>query len=315
MQQARDVLTPDTLSMLATIGQSGSFAAAARALGLVPSTLTYRVRQVEETLDVLLFDRSSRQARLTEAGQELLREGERLLQDIDAVAHRVKRVATGWEPQFTLACDSLIARNTVMDLCERFFALQTPTRLKILDETLSGTWLALSSGHADLALGGSMALEPGGSEGIQSRLLGQVPFVYAVAPHHPLSAQPEPLKDAQIRRHRAVAVADSAMQGAGRSFGLLSGQEVFSVASMEAKLEAQIRGLGVGFLPQCLAAPYLEAGHLVAKRVERSGRVAPVTVGYAWRAGSAAQQGRALRWWLEQLDHPATRNALLAQRA
>ena len=75
---------------------------------MVPSALTYRVRQIEDALDVLLFDRSSRQARSTEAGAELLREGTRLLADIDAIANRVKRVATGWEPQFTIAVDSII---------------------------------------------------------------------------------------------------------------------------------------------------------------------------------------------------------------
>ena len=123
MQTARDVLTPDALSMLQTIASSGSFAAAARELGVVPSALTYRVRQIEDALDVLLYDRSSRQARLTEAGAELLREGDRLLHEIDAVANRVKRVATGWEPQLTVVADNIISRTTVMELCESFFAL------------------------------------------------------------------------------------------------------------------------------------------------------------------------------------------------
>src|SRR4051794_13052930 len=111
---ARDVLTPDALALLDTVARTGSFAAAARELGLVPSAVTYRVRQVEDALDVLLFDRSTRQARLTEAGTELLREGGRLLQEIDAVANRVKRVATGWESQLTLAVDTVISCSTMM---------------------------------------------------------------------------------------------------------------------------------------------------------------------------------------------------------
>ena len=86
MQDTRDALTPENLAMLQVIAEEGSFAAAARKLGLVPSALTYRVRQIEDALDVLLYDRSSRQARLTEAGAELLREGIRLLSEIDAVA-------------------------------------------------------------------------------------------------------------------------------------------------------------------------------------------------------------------------------------
>src|SRR3990167_1207295 len=131
MQNARDFLTPDALSMLQAIESAGSFAAAARVLGLVPSTLTYRVRQIEDALDVLLYDRSSRQAKLTEAGAELLREGARLLEEIDAVANRVKRVATGWEPQFTVSVDSIISKATVMELCATFFTLNPPTRIKL----------------------------------------------------------------------------------------------------------------------------------------------------------------------------------------
>ena len=88
MQSARDVLTPDALAMLQNIDKAGSFAAAARSMGMVPSALTYRVRQIEDALDVLLFDRSSRQARLTHAGAELLRESSRLLAEIDALANR-----------------------------------------------------------------------------------------------------------------------------------------------------------------------------------------------------------------------------------
>jgi molybdate transport repressor ModE-like protein len=307
MQTARDVLTPDALAMLQAIEHAGSFAAAARALGVVPSALTYRVRQIEDALDVLLYDRSSRQARLTAAGAELLREGQRLLTEIDAVANRVKRVATGWESQFTVALDGIIHRTTVMELCESFFALGAPTRLKLREETLSGTLEALTAGQADLAIG--VALDPSTSAGVHGKPLGPVSFVYAVAPHHPLAAAPEPLTDEMLLRHRAVAVADSAQRGSGLTIGLLAGQDVFTVASMPAKLDAQLRGLGGGFVPECLARPHIEAGHLVVKKTERPPRV--VRVSYAWRGGTEHQQGRALQWWLQQLESPATRRALL----
>ena len=92
----RHALSPEALTMMDTIARTGSFAAAAREMGKVPSALTYSVRQLEESLDVLLFDRRSRQAELTAAGHELLNEGRRLLHELDAVANRVRRVATGW---------------------------------------------------------------------------------------------------------------------------------------------------------------------------------------------------------------------------
>lgn len=309
MQNPRDVLTPDALEMLQHIAQSGSFAAAARQRNLVPSALTYRVRQIEDALDVLLFDRSSRNARLTPAGGELLREGARLLLDIDAVAHRVKRVATGWEPQLTIAVDSIISHATVMEMCEAFFDLAPPTRVKLRDETLSGTLVALTSGQADLALG--VAAEPNMTAGIMSKPIGTQSFVYAIAPHHPLAKETEPLSDAMLRQHRAIAVADSVQRGTGLTFGLLGGQDVFTVASMTAKLDAHLRGLGGGFLPESMARPYVDTGRLVLKSVVRPERV--VRVSYAWRANNTPEQGRALAWWLTQLESTSTRAALLHQ--
>ena len=306
MQTARDVLTPDALAMLQTIAASGSFAGAARELGVVPSALTYRVRQMEDALDVLLFDRSSRQARLTEAGTELLREGARLLEEIDAVANRVKRVATGWEPQLTIALDSIISKATVMELCESFFALNPPTRIRLRDETLSGTLAALTTGQADLALG---VAEFSNNAGIHGKALGDVSFVYTVAPHHPLASAPEPLKDELVRQHRAVAVADTISRGSGISYGLLGGQDVFTVATMQAKLDAQLRGLGSGFVPECMARAYIETGRLVVRQMERPQRI--VKVSYAWRSVPKSGPGRALAWWLSQLESPTTRAALL----
>ena len=309
MQNARDFLTPDALSMLQTIAVAGSFAAAAREMGMVPSALTYRVRQIEDALDVLLYDRSSRQAKLTEAGAELLREGARLLEEIDAVANRVKRVATGWEPQLTIAIDTVISKPTMMELCESFFSQSPPTRIRLREETLSGTLEALTRGQADLAIG--VGPDSARTAGVHSKPLGHLTFVYAVAPHHPLANAPEPLSDEVIQKHRAVAVADSISRGLGQTFGLLSGQDVFTVPTMHAKLDAQLRGLGGGNLPRCMADSYIETGRLVVKKTERAQRQVPLH--YAWRLSKTTQQGRALQWWLSQLESPATRNALLEE--
>ena len=303
----RDALTPEVIRLIDAIHCSGSMAAAARQLGVVPSALTYRIRQVEDALDVLLFDRSSRQARLTVAGHELLREGNRLLLEFDAIANRVKRVATGWEPQLTLAVDSVISRITVLELCEAFFAMNAPTRLKIREEALSGTLEAILSGQADLAIG--VALEPVPNQSVQSRPLGTLHFVYVVAPHHPLAHAAEPVTDAQLMGHRAVAVADSIQRGTGVSSGLLGGQDIFTVPGMQEKLDAQLRGLGGGFLPEYLARPHIATGRLVEKQMQRATRVVPMR--YAWRCAVAGSEGRALQWWLQQLANATTRKALL----
>lgn len=342
MNEPRNVLTPEALTMMDAIAQSGSFAAAARQLGKVPSALTYGVRQLEDALDVLLFDRRSRQATLTAAGQELLDEGRRLLEQIDAVANRVKRVATGWETQLSIAVDDVVSRTAMLELCEAFYAstvpappsLRTatkaaaapagadvpadrspPTRLRLGNEVLAGTWEALVTGRADLAIGVGTDRElPGG---LAMKELGTLPFVFAVAPHHRLAGATEPIDDAELVRHRAVAVADSAQRLAPVTINLLPGQDVLTVATMQSKIDAQLRGLGCGHVPEPAVREHIAAGRLVVKAVQHSRAAA--ALGYAWRLPTAGrrpgarapQLGPALAWWLDHLGTPATRRALL----
>jgi DNA-binding transcriptional LysR family regulator len=301
-------LTPEALQMMSTIARTGSFAAAARELGKVPSALTYSVRQLEDALDVLLFDRRSRQAHLTAAGEELLREGELLLQQMHAVANRVQRVASGWETELTIAVDKALSASTVFDLIEAFYALKPPTRLRVRSEVMTGTWEALSCGQADIAIG-VMADRVSGQD-VRFEPIGELPFVLAVAPHHPLADAPEPLSSAALAEHRIIAVADSARQLTPLTIGILPGQDVLTVSTMSAKIEAQVRGLGCGFLPEALAQPHVAAGRLQIKTVDTPPRRA--VTHYAWRQGNA-QPGMALTWWLHQLASPTTRQALLAQ--
>jgi DNA-binding transcriptional LysR family regulator len=201
-----------------------------------------------------------------------------------------------------------------MDLCTAFYADNPPTRLRLRHEALSGTLYSLSSGQADLALGVDMQLSP--ASGLRFAELGAlVRFAFCVAPQHPLAHSPQPLSDASIQAHRAVAVADSVPQGQGVTIGLLPGQDVFTVPTMALKLDAQLRGLGVGFLPEPLAAPHIAAGRLVACEVQRPQRSGKL--GYAWREapGKAAETAdkRALQWWRKALDQVHTRSALLGQ--
>jgi DNA-binding transcriptional LysR family regulator len=329
-------LTPDALVMMDTIARTGSFAAAARELGKVPSALTYNVRQLEDALDVLLFDRSSRQAQLTAAGTELLTEGRRLLGEMGAVANRVQRVAHGWETQLAITVEDVLSMPTIFELVQAFCDMSAEqcrsavlgpvaarpqsqgelpgpaTRLRLRTDVLSGTWEALISGQVDLAIG--VSARQGQTAGIEMRHLGDLPFVFCVAPHHPLALAGEPLTDAQLVGHRAVAVADTAHRLAPVTVNLLPGQDVLTVPSMRTKLEALLRCLGCGFLPEPLARPHLEAGRLVA-RVTGRGAVS-ASLHYAWRAERGPQSlGRALQWWLAQLDSTATRRALLERHA
>jgi len=297
-------LTLDALQVMDAIERKGSFAAAAADLHRVPSALTYTVQKLEQDLDVVLFDRSGHRARLTPAGQELMQEGRQLLRAAGELECRVKRVATGWETELRIALDIMIPAVQLFALIEDFYEQESGTRIRLMHEVLAGTWDALVSGRAELALGVSGEVPPGGGYAI--RMLGYKDFVFAVAPEHPLAALPDPLKHEQILAHRAVAVGDSSRNLRPRSVGLLTGQDVLTVPDLESKVAAQAAGLGCGYLPTHAAAPLLKTGRLVLKEVEE---IKPAgNLYYAWRS---REKGKALHWFLKRLESQEVRAALL----
>jgi len=290
-------LSLDGLLVLDAIARNGAFARAAAELHRVPSALTYTVQQLEADLGVDLFDRSGRKATLTAAGHELLNEGRVLLRAAADLECRIQQVAKGWETELRIAVDTIIDPQSLFPLIERFTAEDAGTRIRLSTEVFGGGWDALQSARADLIVGASIEAPSGG--GFATLPLGGVQWVFAAAPTHPITREPGKLTETVIARYRAVSVADTSRNTPPRTIGLVSGQDVLTVASMTDKLAAQIRGLGVGFLPKHLAAPALKRGQLVALTA-----LSPRPdshIGAAWRSN---RTGRALRWFVSQLEDP-----------
>ena len=77
------------------LARAGSFTRASEALHLSQPALTVQIRGLEEALGLKLFDRNTRQVRLTPLGAELLPEFERLLRDLDSVTESARELAAG----------------------------------------------------------------------------------------------------------------------------------------------------------------------------------------------------------------------------
>ena len=298
-------LSLDALQVVDAIDRKGSFAGAAEELHRVPSAITYSVRQLEEGLGIALFDRSGHRAVLTQAGRELLAEGRRLLRAAADLECRVQQVARGWESELRIALDTVVRIEKMFRLVEAFYAEGTGTRLRFLHEVLGGTWDALASGRADLAIGAAGDAPAGRNYAM--RPLGRLEMVFVAAPFHPICREPEPLTDAVIQSHRAVSVADTSRLLAPRTVGLLSGQETLTVPSMEAKAAAHVAGLGVGFLPRPIAEREALAGRLRILQVAATGPSGELVV--AWSPGG---EGNALKWWGKRLEDPLAAAELLS---
>lgn len=301
-------LTLESVQLVDAIARRGSFAAAADELGRVPSAVTYAARRLEEDLDVLLFDRAGYRARLTPAGEELLREGRHLLAAAEDLARRVQRVAAGWEQELRIAVDTIIPFDRLVPLLDGFCAV-APTQVRISEEVLGGTWDALLAGRADLAIGASQEGPAPHrlSVGYRAEPLAVVELVFAVAPSHPLAALAAPLGAAEIRLHRQVVVGDTSQQLAPRTTGLVGAVDTLTVPTMAAKIDAQKAGLGCGYLPRARIRDEVERGELVVKDTDHGLRTS--TLNFAWRQDA---RGKAVAWWIETLRNSATRAALAA---
>lgn len=288
----------EALEVIDAIDRKGSFAAAAESLYRVPSALTYTIRRLEEDLGLELFDRSGHRATLTEAGAELLKEGRYLLDAAHTLEKRVQRIATGVETDISIAVSDLFDFQPVLQILQDFYQQGFGTRVKLLREVYGGSWDALQSGRAEISIGAPGDAPPG--SGFATHLLGQLEFVFAVAPHHPLAALAEPLSASDIVQHRVVAAADSSRNLPPRTSGILSGQDILTVPDMQTKLQAQISGVAIGYLPRPLAQSAAARGQLLVKQVSEPKPVAPTFI--AWRQQRPAEMGKAMQWLLKQLS-------------
>lgn len=287
-------LSLESLEVLDAIARKGSFAAAAESLFRVPSAVTYTVRKLEQDLDVKLFNRSGHRAELTLAGAELLKEGRNLLNAANELESRVKRVAKGIETDLTIAVCDLFNLTNVYPTLDQFYKQQFGTRIKLTQEVFGGSWDALISGRADIALGA-----PGdvpAHAGFISKPMGTLAFSYAVAPHHPLAKLTEPLRNQDIIQYRSISAADSSRNLQPRTAGILTGQDVLTLPNMHFKLMAQVAGLGAGYIPTKIAEHYVNKGQLIIKPVAEPKH--EVTIFLAWRNDG----GKAQQWLIKQFQ-------------
>lgn len=286
-------ITLDALRVLDAIDRKKSFAAAAQALHRVPSAISYTVGKLEDDLGVEIFDRRRRRAVLTAAGRLLLEQGRQILLASDALAQRSKAVAGGWEAELTIAVDTALGFSPLYDLVHEFQSSGPITELVLREEVLGGSWEALIDQRCDLVIGAEGSAPPGQ---ITTQLMGELRFVFAVATSHPLCDYPLPLGDRDIAQFPTVVVSDSSRYSPARSLGLLDGRSQLTVPSMEQKIEAHRRGLGVGYLPEHRIAGLVRAGEL--RILPLATQRAPLMVSAAWRQG---YQGHALKWFIERI--------------
>ena len=242
----------DGLSALLAAADSGSFTAAAAALGLTHGSVSRRISGLEAWLGTSLFERHGRGVRLTPAGQRFAAEARRALGGLS-------RSAEQWRPWR--------GRQTVrLSTVPSFARLWLLPRLARLERDDIHVELAMDHRPIDLdARGADMAIRYGHGhwDGIEARLLFRETLVPAAAPGLEIGADASPeallrfplLHDSDVSHWRAW------LDAAGHSYRPRWQDRRFE--DYDTVLAAAAAGLGIALLRRPYADREIVEGRLV----------------------------------------------------
>ncbi|MHB2266755.1 LysR family transcriptional regulator [Aliihoeflea sp. PC F10.4] len=127
-----------------------NFRHAANAMGISQSSVSARVKALEENLGILLFERHARGVRLTEAGRHFV---ERVTTGIDQLDHAVRTagmVARGEHGRLRVGIHALIPGSFLATLIQRYRELHPGIDVEIAEGTARDSVMRLRANGLDL---------------------------------------------------------------------------------------------------------------------------------------------------------------------
>jgi DNA-binding transcriptional LysR family regulator len=254
--------TSDSVRIFLAVLDHGSFSAAARALGRVPSAVSMAIAQLEAELDLNLFDRSGRDPRPTDAARALEPRARHVASELRRLQADALALHGGLERRLTLAVvPELIAGRWSAPLA--VLAREYPSlEVEVLSAPQADALRLLHDGSVHLALVFERE-RLDDREAFQE--VGSELLVAVIAPGHPLLKAGAPRLEDLIDARQIVVAGRSKVDhdGAGRDPRFVHARDVWRVDSHLATLNLVQAGLGWAYLPRALVQPLVAAGSLV----------------------------------------------------
>lgn len=163
-----------------------SFYRAAQALGTTQSSVSARIKALEEELGILLFERNTRGVRLTEAGRLFV---ERVSAGVDQLDHAVKSAgmaASGERGRLRIGIHALIPHSFLAELICQYRADHPDIEVDIAEGTSRDTVMQLRADRLDVVFVAGTPDLPD----CHSRPIWTEPLLAVLPEQHPLAAQP-----------------------------------------------------------------------------------------------------------------------------
>jgi molybdate transport repressor ModE-like protein len=195
------------LQVFVTVAETGSFAAASRALGISQPSVSSHIQNLEKELAGPLFERESgRRAVLNASGRKLLLHARSML----ASASKLEEGAGNLESQgaLSVACQRSLANTVMREPLARFARehrdIRMAVRIAFQEEVISN----IRGGAADV--GYLISNTP--IAGVRSKLIGRLRFVVFAPPSHPLATRKR-IPAAELREFEFVGPPERSMFG------------------------------------------------------------------------------------------------------
>lgn len=290
MSQNHESGSPGTrlqeLDTLVRVVDAGSFAAAARALGLSPSALSKRVGQLEQALGVRLLQRTTRSLALTEAGRSAVERGRALLAELEQL--EAELTGRRHEARGTLRVSAPIDFGRLV--------LAGPLARFAAEQPALGLELEFSDRLVDVVEEGFDAvvrIAPRHDSGLVMRRLARCWLVACASPAY-LEERGEPRRVADLGEHDCIGYTLQRrwrFRERGRRRSVLPRTRLATNAGWSERALA-LEGLGIALLPSFLVAEDLAAGRLRSVLAESLDADLQVAVLYPARRGAEAKLRR-----------------------
>lgn len=138
--------------MLREVARGGTFAAAAEALGLAPSAVSQQMATLERELDAVLFERTARGMRLTEAGRVLVNRAEGVFSQLADARRELSELVSGRRGRLRLGSFPVATASFAARVVRRFATTHPGIEVQLIDGTASEGLARLAAGELDVAL-------------------------------------------------------------------------------------------------------------------------------------------------------------------
>lgn len=259
----RPKTTLEQWRILQAVVDNGGYAHAAEKLNKSQSSLNHAVAKLQSMLGVQLLEVIGRKAVLTEAGEVMLRRSRYLTQDVENLEALAVNINQDWEPEITLVVDLAYPKEKLLAPLKSFLPASRNSRLRILDEVLTGADLAITEHKADLVINTSIP------KGFLGEPIASISFLLVCSPKHALSTLELPLDPNALAQELQIVIKDSAKTPQEKS-GWLRSENRWTVSHFDFAIDLLLEGIGFCWLPEHKVSNLIKEGKLVALTVEGS---------------------------------------------